>query len=503
LSIPAQLQRRAGELLAANAAAASRLRVEWMGLDESVAMLGDRLAALRRETSARILVAVPYGTPVPPGFQAVPFTAKMFRLLHPSVFSRYRVGSGGRGSGKSHAFATAIVLYVLAGKRRVLCAREIMRSLRESSHHLLCEKIDAFGLAPFFNVTDRSIECLSTGSEIIFAGLWANINTLKSIENISLVWIEESESVSARSIEVLSPSIRAHRSEIWLSCNPTDADAVVQSFINGQRPNVRHGHVIYSDNPWFGETALEDERAYMERVDPDLYRHVWLGEVRRVSDAIVFAKKWTVEEFEPSPDWPTYQGLDFGFSGDPSAALRCHVNDRTLLVSHEFWGLRVELDVLSHLIETAIPGSRQSAIYCDCSRPESIAFLAKHGHPFAVAAPKWSGSIMDGISFLRSFEVIKVHPRCVRLIDELRSYSYKIDRLTGLPLVEPEDRNNHLIDSLRYAVSNLIRRQGGEGLLAFAQSELAAFNGEAQKQRDRQNMPGTRITSVSFTGWPK
>ena len=97
---------------------------------------------------------------------------------------------------------------------------------------------------------------------------------------------------------------------------------------------------------------------------------------------------------------------------------------------------------------------------CDSSRPESISYLQHHGHGNATAAAKWPGSILDGISFLRSFESIVVHPRCVKTLDELKNYQYRIDKLTGLPLTEPEDKNNHLIDALRYALSDVIRLGG-------------------------------------------
>jgi phage terminase large subunit len=346
-------------------------------------------------------------------------------------------------------------------------------------HALLVARIEALKLSAFFRVTDRMIECIPTQSEILFAGLWANLDSIKSLNDLSLAWVEESESISAQSVQILTPTIRgSHQdhgagAEIWFSCNPDDERAVVMEFATGQRPDTIHAHVVYSDNPFF-PSVLDAERQYLECVDDDRYRHVWLGAVNKVSDALIFRGKFVSEPFTPHADWPTYVGLDFGHASDPCAAVLVHVNDRTLYVSREFWALRAELDQLSTLLESAIPGSRQQRVYCDNSRPESIQFLRRHGHPEAVAAAKWPNSIIDGIAFLRSFERIIIAPECTHTLMEFRSYSYVLDRLTGQPAVEPQDKDNHIVDSLRYALSSLIKSAGEPGILGFYRDLLSA-----------------------------
>ena len=469
----------AAKVINEQGARAHRPIVVWAHLNESSVNFSARIKTIPRNLGQRILSVVPHDIAVIEDTEPVVLPAKLFALLHQSARCRYRIGSGGRGSGKSHAFATVIVLMMITRKLRVLCAREIQRSLRESVHHLLCAKIDSLGLTTLFDVTDRSIACTATGAEVIFSGLWANVSQLKSLENISLAWIEEGETVSRRSLEILAPTVRASRSEIWISMNPDAPDGPVQQHIDAGRSDTRHAHVIHADNPFF-PAPLEQERLYLQSVDVDGYRHVWLGEVRRISDAIIFAKKFVIEEFEPREEWSVYHGCDFGFSVDPSAAVRAYVADRTLYISHEFWGLRVELDSLSNEIQAAIPGSRQHKLLCDAARPESINYLSRHGHPHAIAAPKWPGSILDGIQFLRSFERIVCHPRCIHMLDELRSYSFKIDRLTGQALTEPEDRNNHLCDALRYALSALIRQSNaGRGIFDWYGEEARRVASEA------------------------
>lgn len=222
---------------------------------------------------------------------------------------------------------------------------------------------------------------------------------------------------------------------------------------------------------------LEAERAYLQRVDDDAYRHVWLGAVNKVSDALIFKGKFVVEEFTPQPHWSTYHGMDFGHSVDPCAAIRCHVADRVLYISAEFWALRCGLEELAALIEAAMPGSCRARLYCDSSRPESIAFIVRHGFPNAIAAPKWSGSVVDGILFLRSFERIVISPACPRTLHEFRSYQYVVDRLTGQPTTEPKDADNHLIDAARYGLSSLIRQSNaGRGVIDWYGGQVAKLD---------------------------
>jgi len=433
-------------------------KVIWSGLTEPADAFAVRIAAIRKTWTGRILAAVPYGYPVPAGAQAVEFSSKLFQLLHPAAPSRYRAGSGGRGSGRSHGIITAIVLRMLDRGIRVLCAREIMRSLRESVHHLLEAKIEALGLRQFFDITDREITCTATGAEVIFAGLFANVNAIKSLEDISLCFVEEGESISQRSLETLTPTIRAAGSEIWISLNPDAPDAPVMQFCDGSRPDTRHAHVIFSDNPWF-PAELEGERVYLQSVDPDAYAHVWLGATRTHSDAQVFPGKYEIAEFTPGFGWNgPYQGADWGFSQDPTTLVRCWIHERKLYVSHEAYGVAVDIDRTPQLFDT-VTGSRGYTIRADNARPETISYMRGHGYENVIACDKWKGCVEDGVAHLRSYEKIIVHPDCTHTADELRLYSFKVDRLTSDVLPDLMDKHNHTIDALRYALEPLIKRR--------------------------------------------
>src|SRR5262249_6161140 len=153
---------------------------------------------------------------------------------------------------------------------------------------------------------------------------------------------------------------------------------------------------------------------------------------------------------------------------DPSAAVRCYIDDdtRTLYVTHEYWELGTDIDALPGALESAIPGIGRHVVYADSARPESTSYLARNGIPTARSAEKWPGSVDDGIAYLRAFAKIVVSPSCKHLLDECGSYNFKTDRLTGVPLPDPEDKNNHLIDALRYALSPLIRNLPVGGYLS-------------------------------------
>jgi phage terminase large subunit len=365
---------------------------------------------------------------------------------------------------------------MLSRKVRVLCARELMHSLRESVHHLLVAKIEALGLSRYFEVLDREISCPLTRSEAIFAGLHTNVRQLASLEAVGLCWIEEAESISKESLEVLTPTIRLPGSEIWFSLNPDEPAAPVQAFADGARPDTRRIHVVFTDNPFLTPT-LDAERSYLQRVDPDAYAHVWLGQTRSHSDAAVFAGKYQVEEFTPVPEPPEgasihpkrvgslkfwqgpYFGADWGFSQDPTTLVKCWIYERTLYIEHEAWAIGCDLDKTPALFDT-VPGARLHTVRADNARPETISYLRRNGFPRLAAVEKWKNSATDGVAYLRSYERIVIHPRCTHTIEEFRLYSYRVDRLTGDVQPELLDLHNHCIDALRYALAPAIRNRG-------------------------------------------
>jgi phage terminase large subunit len=361
---------------------------------------------------------------------------------------RYRAAYGGRGSAKSHSFCEGLVLKAAEKPLRIGCYREIQKSIRDSVKRLLDDKIRDSGLTDFYESTDSEIRGLN-GSLFIFNGLRSNPDAVKSTEGLDIAAVFEANKVSQRSWDLLIPTVRKDGSEIWAEWNPdSPEDPVDAKFRNGIPPPgsiVRR--VNWDQNPFFPE-VLRKEMEWDRKRDPDKYAHIWMGEYNLHSESRVF-KNWTVEEFE-RPAGTIYRlGADWGFSIDPSCLVRCSIDGNRLYIDYEAYMIGCEIVNLPTLFD-AVPEARKWFIVADSARPETISHMQKNGYPKIIPAQKGAGSVDEGIQFLQSFDIV-VHPRCKHVIDELTLYKYKTDEQTGKILPLFEDKNNHLIDALRYA----------------------------------------------------
>lgn len=337
----------------------------------------------------------------------------------------------------------------LLEKTDAVCVREIQKSLSQSVKKLLEIKISALGVDHKFDVQESCIKC-PHGGIIIFQGMQNHTaDSIKSLEGYDIAWVEEAQSLSQRSLDLLRPTIRKPGSEIWFSWNPNKSTDPVDVLLRGDNPppDAVVIEVNFHDNPWFPD-VLRAEMEYDKKRDPDKYVHVWQGGYQRNSEARVF-RNWKVEEFKTPPGMTFRMGADWGFSVDPSVLIRCFTKDRVLYIDHEAYMVGCEIDMLPDLFD-GVPDSRKWFITADSARPETISYMKKHGYPKINAAIKGKKSIEDGIEFLKSYDIV-VHPRCEHTIDELTMYSYKIDQLTGRVMPLLEDKKNHVIDALRYA----------------------------------------------------
>ncbi|NER81164.1 MAG: PBSX family phage terminase large subunit [Leptolyngbya sp. SIO1D8] len=376
---------------------------------------------------------------------------------------RYKCLYGGRGSGKSYGATDVLLIEGARRKIRVLCAREFQNSIEDSVHYLLKERIEALGLGTFYQVQQSAI-IGANGTSFTFKGIRRNVQSIKSMAGLTHCWIEEAQTISAESWRVLVPTIREEGSEIWVTFNPHQkSDPIYEEFITKGKANGYIQRVNWNLNPHFPAT-LDEERREMQRTDPDLYAHIWEGEPLERTDAQILGGKWMVDEFEPGADWDgPYHGADWGFSSDPTAAVRCWVHGRRLYVERESLAYKLELDQVGRRWMLDIPGIDRYEVRADNSRPESISHVRRGREhevppiPRLIACPKWPGSVEDGIEHLRSYDKIVIHPRCKHTAEEARLYSYKIDRLTEEVSPAIVDKHNHLIDSLRYALQPLIK----------------------------------------------
>jgi phage terminase large subunit len=247
----------------------------------------------------------------------VEFPVKLQCLFQPA---RYKVLWGGRGGAKSWGIARALLIIGANKPIRVLCAREFQTSIKDSVHKLLSDQIINMGLTDFYEVVDRTIRG-KNGSEFNFVGLKNNVANVKSYEGVDICWVEEAQSVSARSWDVLIPTIRKEQSEIWVSFNPELAtDNTYQRFILNSPANAIVQKINWSDNPWFPET-LKLEKDALKTRDIEAYNTVWEGICRVTVDGAIFAKEMQLAEMEDritkvnyDPTKPVHAVFDLGWS---------------------------------------------------------------------------------------------------------------------------------------------------------------------------------------------
>ncbi|MGH7745327.1 MAG: PBSX family phage terminase large subunit [Candidatus Dormibacteria bacterium] len=237
--------------------------------------------------------------------QMIEFPPKLECLFRPS---RYKVLHGGRGAAKSWGIARALLVRAAEKPIRVLCAREVQKSITDSVHKLLSDQVHSMGLGAFFRITDTQIRGIN-GSEFFFAGIRGqSIENLKSYEGVDICWIEEAQVVTKRSWDVLIPTIRKEDSEIWLSLNEDlDTDETYVRFVQNPPKGAIVEFLTYKDNPWF-PCVLEQERLACEERDPVGYRNIWEGQCRAAVDGAIYTAEVgkLIEEgrFRPVPHDP-------------------------------------------------------------------------------------------------------------------------------------------------------------------------------------------------------
>lgn len=372
-------------------------------------------------------------------------------LLKPA---RYKGAHGGRASAKSHFFAGLWLDENVAGKCDVVCLREFQKSLEFSVHKLLVSKIEQHNAGAYFDVTDKKITS-KWGGVTIFQGMQDHTaDSIKSLDGFDRAWVEEAQNFGQVSLDLLRPTIRKEGSQIWFSWNPRLDTDPVDRFLRdapGKGAGVPDGAIVvevnWRDNPFFSDVSRTDME-YDRSHDPEKYQHIWEGKYQTNASSRVF-KRWRIEEFEVDPTWTLRQGADWGYSVDPSVLVQCAIVGRKLYVPHEAYMVGCEIVDLPNLFDV-VPDAQNWWTTADSARPETISHMRRHWSPKIGPAVKGARSLEEGVEFLQSFEII-VHPRCLHTIDELTAYSYCIDPLTQAVLPKLADKDNHVIDALRYA----------------------------------------------------
>ena len=391
-------------------------------------------------------------------------------------------GTVTHNSGKTRTVTTILTERARFKPDRIACFREIQQSIEDSSYQELKDEIDRKGETKEFRVINNEITHKVTKAKFRFKGLYRNQTTVKGFAGITVAWVEEAENVSQTSWEILTPTVRADGSEIWVTFNPNkEHDPTWKTWVEPFYSKLRSNGGIYedeenliiecnySDNPWFWDTPLPSQMQRMKETDFDRYQWVWGGRFNKRNDEQVFGGKWRIDNFEVKPEWHgPYFGMDFGFSTDPTAMVEVYIEElpvgrRNIYINREYGKVGLEITDTPAAMEQSFPMAKRARWYADCARPETISHIKHSGfdiHP----CTKWPGSVEDGVTWLRGCDSIIIHERCKEMQNEAAMYSYKVDKLTGNVLTDIVDAFNHYWDAVRYSLNDHIV-QRGSGML--------------------------------------
>lgn len=380
----------------------------------------------------------------------------------------YKAAYGGRASAKSHSFAEmAIGRMVYEPDLQVLGVRKYRESLTYSLKLLLEKKISSLGVEPLFDIQANTIQRKNGKGFIAFKGLQGhNAESVKSAEDFGVVIAEEATELDERSLEMLIPTMRKPGVELWFLWNPDQPEDPVDKLFRGSNPPKDSiiKRVSFKDNTFISQKTLDDEER--DRLaDPEKHEWIWLGGYNVKSDAVVFAGKWRIAEVDTTGWDGPYYGADWGFAADPTAAGEVWVSGSQIYISRESYAYRLESDRIAQRWRQDIPGMEEHTIRADNARPETISLVQRNGYSGLIGCEKWKGSVEDGVDWLRGHEIL-VHPDCVNTQTELKRYRYKQNR-GGDVLPQLVDKDNHIIDLIRYSLEPLIKNQQTSYLETF------------------------------------
>ena len=376
--------------------------------------------------------------------------------------SRYKVLYGGRGGAKSWGVARALLIKAAKEPLRILCAREFQTSIRDSVHKLLCDQIESLGLLSFYEITQNSIRG-KNGSEFSFVGLKNNVANVKSYEGVDICWVEEAQTTSRMSWNVLIPTIRKEGSEIWITFNPElETDETYQRFVVNPPADCKVVKINWSDNPWFPETLRLEKDALKSR-DPQAYNVVWEGLCRQTVDGAIFAKEMQLAELDGritkvnyDPMKPVHAVFDLGWADSTAIWFVQFIGMETRLIRY----VEDNQQTISHYLALM---QTYGYIYDTLWLPHDAQnkTLASNGKSIEeiVRAAGYKTRVIERTPILDSINAARTTFRncwfdrenCYDGLQCLRHYRYEVDPETGqfgrMPL---HDQYSHGADAFRY-----------------------------------------------------
>ena len=411
------------------------------------------------------------------------FPEKLQCLFQPA---RYKVLYGGRGGAKSWGVARALLILAAQKPLRVLCAREVQKSIADSVHKLLSDQIKDLGLSDLYEVQETVIKGLN-GSEFLFAGLRQHdISKIKSFEGADICWVEEGQTVSDKSWNVLIPTIRKPASEIWVTFNPElDTDATYVRFVAKPPPGAVVVKIGWQDNPWFPK-ELEDERQHLQAVDPEAYRTVWEGECRAAVQGAIYAdeirqayESGRVTTVPYNPELKAHVVFDLGWSDAMSIGVVQQHGGAMRFVKY-IEDTHKTLDYYSSLLKDLRWNWGQVWLPHDGAHRDH-----KYGKSSQeiMQAMGWDVRIVPNLTIEEGIRIARQGfgrcyfdaNACEFLVDRLKRYKRAISTTTNEPGAPLHDENSHAADMFRYAhiVAEQMTNETWGGNLKYPSLNLA------------------------------
>lgn len=356
---------------------------------------------------------------------------------------------GGRYSLKSHTVARFLLIRARQRKTRVACFREFQNSISESSYQLLADLIRQYELSEF-ELTNNSIISKLNGSDFIFKGLWNNEQSIKSIEGIDIAWVEEAQTVSEKSLEVLTPTVRKEGSQIIYTYNRLlEEDPVHNRLVIQGRPNTLIINVNYDIAIKYGmmpdviRLEMEDDKEKR----PTLYKHKWLGEPYNLDRKVY--NGWNMD-FGDIPFEARLEryGLDFGYSNDPTSIVAIYKYNGSFIIDE----ITHQKGLSNKQIAEILLNIPKALVVADSAEPKSIDEIASYGISI-LPSQKGQGSVLQGVQYVQD-QKISVTKRSINIAKEYRNYLWKTDK-EGKVINIPESGWDHSMDAIRYGLESL------------------------------------------------
>lgn len=377
---------------------------------------------------------------------------------------------GGRHSLKSHTVARYLLISARERMTRVACFREFQNSIAESSHQLLKELINKYELKDFL-VKNNSIINTVNGSDFLFRGLWNNEQSIKSIEGIDIAWCEEAQSISKKSIDVLTPTVRKSKSKIIYTYNRLlEDDPVHQRLVLEGRPNTLLINVNYDIAEKYGflPKVTKDEIEDDKKFRPGLYRHKWLGEPYGMERKIY--NGWNVIEEIPHEARLWRRGMDFGYSIDPTVIVDIYEYNGGFIIDERVYQKGLSNKEIADTIKNF--KSPETLVIADSAEPKSIDEIRSYGVNI-IGAKKGAGSVLQGIQYVQA-QKISITQRSSRTLQAYKRYLWTVDRNEQIVQV-PDDTNHewsNSMDAVRYGFNGAAVKKES----TRAKEELAIHN---------------------------